>query len=201
MGGGCKTPAIRSGPQYYLRTKPSKPKYIYSVDRGDCEFWWDDTIAKFRGEHICSVRYLYNTKRPTGAGTRVLWVARTAAQSWSRVFWCYCLDCYNPFSPTFVEEEGKSLYKQMDAYRNPPGHTFMRPDAMHSIIFRYTPMLAKVVITAFWVACTIVFKAGSFAIDSVLMEWSFFYKFRPYLKQMYSPWRKDTNHKTFIMLN
>ena len=111
MGGGCRTPAIRAGPQYYLRTKPSKPEYICSVARGDCAFWWDETIAGFGGEEICSVHYLFDTTRPTGAGTRVLWVDGTAAQSWNRIFWCYCLDCCNPFSPTFVDEEVKSLYK------------------------------------------------------------------------------------------
>ena len=57
------------------------------------------------------MHYLYDMTRLTRAGTRVLWLDGMAAQSWNRIFWCYCLDCCNPFSPTFVEEEGKLLYK------------------------------------------------------------------------------------------
>ena len=92
MGGGSKTPAIRSGPQYYLHTNPSKPKYICSVERGDFAFWWDETISDFGGEQICSVHYLYDTTRQTRAGTHVFWVDGTAVQIWNRIFWCYCLD-------------------------------------------------------------------------------------------------------------
>ena len=62
-------------------------------------------------------------------------------------------------------------------------------------------MLAELVSTTCGAACDAVCKAGSSAIDSVLIKQSFFYKFRPYLKQMYSPWCKDTNHKTCIMLD
>ena len=54
---------------------------------GDCAFLWDETISYFRGEQICSMQYLYNKTRPTGVGTRVLWVDRTASQSWNRIFW------------------------------------------------------------------------------------------------------------------
>jgi hypothetical protein len=38
MGGGRRTPLIKQGPQYYLRTLPSKPYYICSTVRGDVAY-------------------------------------------------------------------------------------------------------------------------------------------------------------------
>ena len=89
----------------------------------------------------------------------------------------------------------------MYVYCNLPGHTFMLPNAMYRIVFCYTAMLAEVVSTACWAACVTVCKASSSAIDSVLMEQILFYKFRPYLNQMYILWQKDNNHKNLIMLD
>lgn len=54
MGGGCRTPLIRAGPQYFLRTLPAKPYYICSEARGDHAFWWNETISNFGANSICS---------------------------------------------------------------------------------------------------------------------------------------------------
>lgn len=63
MGGGLRTPLIKSGPQYFLRTLPSKPFYICSSVRGTCAFWWNETIAGVGAQDIISVQYLYDTTR------------------------------------------------------------------------------------------------------------------------------------------
>ena len=84
MGGGCRTPLIRAGPQYFLRTLPAKPYYICSEARGDNAFWWNETISNFGGNSICSIQYLYDTTCSTGAGSRTYWVDGMASQCWNR---------------------------------------------------------------------------------------------------------------------
>jgi hypothetical protein len=45
MGGGLRTPLIKCGPQYYLRTLPSKPYNICSTVSGHHAFWWNEKIS------------------------------------------------------------------------------------------------------------------------------------------------------------
>jgi hypothetical protein len=101
-------------------------------------------------EEICSVNYLYDTTRPTGAGSRTYWVDGTAAQTWNRVMFTHCMDCCNPESPTFIRDPTKPLYDRVDIYRNPPGHTFMLPDAIHGLSARYGKSLSHVASTEEW---------------------------------------------------
>jgi hypothetical protein len=116
MGGGRRTPLIRQGPQYYLRTLPSKPYYICSTVRGDVAFWWNESIANFGANEICSVNYLYDTVFGTGAGARTYFVDGTAAQAWNKTMFAYCLNCVNPESPTFNNDPTISLYSRIDMY-------------------------------------------------------------------------------------
>ena len=196
MGGGLRTPLIKAGPQYYLRTLPSKPYYICSCVNGNVAFWWNEAMGECGAEEICSVNYLYDTTRPTGAGSRTYWVDGTAAQTWNRVMFTYCMDCCNPESPTFIRDPTKPLYGRVDIYRNPPGHTFMLPDAIHGLSARYGKTLSHVASTE--ERCNKVCKnckSGTEAIDSVLMQQHFFRQWRPYLRQMY---RKNPRTTTLV---
>ena len=196
MGGGVRTPLIKAGPQYYLRTLPSKPYYICSPVRGDCAFWWNESIGECGAEEIASVNYLYDTTRATGAGARTYWVDGTAAQTWNRVMFTYCLDCVNPESPTFTLDPEKALYERVDIYRNPPGHTFMQCDATHGVVTRYGQSLSHVASTEEW--CSKVCakcKSGTEAIDSIFMQQSYFRQWRRYLMQFY---RKNPRTTTGI---
>ena len=130
MGGGLRTPLIKCGPQYYLRTLPSKPYYICSTVSGHHAFWWNETISGCGADDIASVNYLYDTNKNVGAGCRTYWCDGTAAQTWNRCMFQYCLDCVNPESPTFYHDSTTALYDRIDIFRNPPGHTFMQPDSM-----------------------------------------------------------------------
>jgi hypothetical protein len=150
MGGGRRTPLIKQGPQYYLRTLPSKPYYIYSTVHGDVAYWWNEKLGEFGADSICSVNYLYDTCMATDAGARTYRVDGTVAQSWNKIMFTYCLDCCNPHSPTFSPGPSISLYKRVGMYRNPPGHTFMRPNATHGQVSKYGKSLAYVVTTEEW---------------------------------------------------
>ncbi len=99
----------------------------------------------------------------------------------------YCLDCCNPESPTFSTNPNVSLYSRIDMYRNPPGHTFMRPDAVHGQVSRYGKSLAYVSTTHDWATRVTEHCRGTSAkpILSVCMNQSLFGKWLPYLKQMY----------------
>ena len=77
MGGGQRTPKIKAGPQYYLRTLPSLPLYICSATpRGTVAMWWNETIAHRGADEMISCQYLYDTTRATGAGTKRLWLCQ-----------------------------------------------------------------------------------------------------------------------------
>jgi hypothetical protein len=118
MEGGQRTPKIKAGPQYYLRTLPSLPLYICSATpRGTVAMWWNETIANRGADEMISCQYLYDTTRATGAGTKRLWVNGTASQSWNRKFWLYLLDCTNPESPIFHPDDPiTALYKRIGRY-------------------------------------------------------------------------------------
>ena len=116
MGGGCRTPWVKSGPQYFLRTLASKPYYICSTVRGSVAFWWNEQVAEFGANQICSVNYIYDMTRGVGAGRRVLWVDGTYSQSWNRVMWKYLVDATNPESQTFVSGVSNALYTRADMY-------------------------------------------------------------------------------------
>jgi hypothetical protein len=203
MGGGRRTPLIRQGPQYYLRTLPSKPYYICSTVRGDVAFWWNESIANFGANDICSVNYLYDTVFGTGAGARTYFVDGTAAQAWNKTMFAYCLDCVNPESPTFNNDPAISLYSRIDMYRNPPGHTFMRPDATHGQVSRYGKSLAYVCTTRDWAErVTKECRGEASKIDSIFMEQSYFRKWKCYLRQMYrSSVLTTTNQESFRLLD
>ena len=195
---------IRQGPQYYLRTLPSKPYYVCSTVRGDVAFWWNETHAHFGANEICSVNYMYDTCFATGAGGRTYFVDGTYSQSWNKTMFAYCLNCCNPESPTFSTEPTVSLYSRIDMYRNPPGHTFMRPDAVHGQVSRYGKSLAYVSTTHDWATRVTEHCRGTSAkpISSVCMNQSLFRKWQPYLKQMYrSSILKTTEMETFRLLD
>ena len=203
MGGGRRTPLIKQGPQYYLRTLPSKPYYICSTVRGDVAYWWNEQIGEFGADSICSVNYLYDTCMGTGAGARTYWVDGTAAQSWNKIMFTYCLDCCNPESPTFTTDPMVSLYKRVDMYRNPPGHTFMRPDATHGQVSRYGKSLAYVATTEDWATrVTSNCRGTSKPISSAVMEQIMFRNWNKYLAQMYrSSILSSTDNESFVILH
>ena len=203
MGGGRRTPLIKQGPQYYLRTLPSKPYYICSTVRGDVAYWWNEQIGEFGADSICSVNYLYDTCMATGAGARTYWVDGTAAQSWNKVMFTYCLDCCNPESPTFSPDPSISLYKRVDMYRNPPGHTFMRPDATHGQVSKYGKSLAYVATTEEWATrVTKNCRGSSIPITSTVMQQNMFRNWNTYLAQMYrASILSSTENESFIILH
>ena len=203
MGGGRRTPLIKQGPQYYLRTLPSKPYYICSTVRGDVAYWWNETISAFGADSICSVNYLYDTCMATGAGARTYWVDGTAAQSWNKTMFTYCLNCCNPDSPTFSPDPYISLYKRVDMYRNPPGHTFMRPDATHGQVSKYGKSLAYVATTEDWATrVTSNCRGSTNPITSTLMEQHMFRNWNKYLAQMYrSSILSSTDNESFVILH
>jgi hypothetical protein len=203
MGGGRRTPLIKQGPQYYLRTLPSKPYYICSTVRGDVAYWWNEKLGEFGADSICSVNYLYDTCMATGAGARTYWVDGTAAQSWNKIMFTYCLDCCNPDSPTFSHDPSMSLYKRVDMYRNPPGHTFMRPDATHGQVSKYGKSLAHVATTEEWATCvTSNCRGSSNPITSTVMEQHMFRYWNKYLAQMYrSSILSSTDNESFVILH
>ncbi len=96
MGGGRRTPLIKQGPQYYLRTLPSKPYYICSTVSGDVAYWWNEQIGEFGADSICSVNYMCDTCMGTGAGARTYWVDGTAAQSWNKIM-------FTPLTTIFIK--------------------------------------------------------------------------------------------------
>jgi hypothetical protein len=186
MGGGQRTPKIKAGPQYYLRTLPSLPLYICSSSpRGNIAMWWNETIAHRGGDEMISCQYLYDTTRATGAGSKRFWVDGTASQSWNRKFWQYLIDCCNPESPTFHQNPSTSLYKRIDLYRNPPGHTFMEPDRQHGIVVRYGNRQSHVASTREWSEKICALCKPADPIDSIFMDRSFFRNWTKYLSQMY----------------
>ena len=203
MGGGRRTPLIKQGPQYYLRTLPSKPYYICSTVRGDVAYWWNEQIGEFGADSICSVNYLYDTCMATGAGARTYWVDGTAAQSWNKLMFTYCLDCCNPESPTFSPDPTVSLYKRVDMYRNPPGHTFMRPDATHGQVSKYGKSLAYVATTEEWATrVTKNCRGSSMPITSTIMQQNMFRNWNTYLAQMYrASILSSTDNESFIILH
>jgi len=203
MGGGRRTPLIKQGPQYYLRTLPSKPYYICSTVRGDVAYWWNEKIGEFGSDSICSVNYLYDTCMATGAGARTYWVDGTAAQSWNKIMFTYCLDCCNPESPTFCTDPNISLYKRVDMYRNPPGHTFMRPDATHGQVSKYGKSLAYVATTDEWATrVTRNCRGSTNPITSTVMEQHMFRNWNKYLAQMYrSSILSSTDNESFVILH
>jgi len=201
MGGGCRTPLIKCGPQFYLRTKPAKPLYICSEVRGCSAYWWDETIGRFGANDIASVHYLYDTPQATGAGRRVYWVDGTASQSWNRIMWRYCLDCVNPHSPTFSDGD-EALYGRVDLYRNPVGHTFMKPDATHGVVCRRGASLQQVASTKEW-SEEVCAKAreGEQAMNSTYMDKSYFRKWKGYLSQMYHANPKTSTGERYRVLS
>ena len=203
MGGGRRTPLIKQGPQYYLRTLPSKPYYICSTVRGDVAYWWNEQIGEFGADSICSVNYMYDTCMGTGAGARTYWVDGTAAQSWNKLMFTYCLDCTNPESPTFSPDPTVSLYKRIDMYRNPPGHTFMRPDATHGQVSKYGKSLAYVATTDEWATrVTRNCRGSSIPIYSTVMKQHMFRNWNKYLSQMYrASILSSTDNESFVILH
>ena len=122
----------------------------------------------------------------TGAGARTYWVDGTAAQSWNKIMFTYCLDCCNPESPTFSTDPLVSLYKRVDMYRNPPGHTFMRLDATHGQVSKYGKSLAYVATTEDWATrVTGNCRGSSNPTTSTVMEQNMFRNWNKYLAQMY----------------
>ena len=107
-------------------------------------------IGSCGADDIASVNYLYDTNRNVGAGFRTYWCDGTAAQTWNRCMFQYCLDCVNPESPTFYPDSTTALYDRIDIFRNPPGHTFMQPDAVHGCVSRYGASLSHVASTEEW---------------------------------------------------
>jgi hypothetical protein len=186
MGGGQRTPKIKAGPQYYLRTLSSLPLYVCSSSpRGNVAMWWNETIAHREADEMMSCQYMYDTSRTTGAGTKRFWVDGIASQSLNRKFWTYLLDCCNHESPTFHPNPSTLLYKRIDLYQNLPGHTFMEPDRQHGVVVRFGNRQSHVASTKdrsekFCAKC----KPAD-PIDSIFMDRSFFRQWTKYLRQMY----------------
>ena len=134
---------------------------------------------------IVSRIYLYDTSRATGAGTKRFWVDGTASQSWNRKFWMYLLDCCNHESPTYSPNPSISLYKRIDLYRNPPGHTFMEPDRQHGVVVRFGNRQSHVASTKEWSEKICAKCKPADPIDSIFMDRSFFRQWTKYLSQMY----------------
>jgi hypothetical protein len=169
----CGTPLIiKAGPQHHLRTLPSKPHCICSQVRGNVARWWNEGIGECGAEEMCSVNYLCDTHKPTGAGSRTCWVDGTAAQTWNRVmFTCCLINCYNPKTPTFTLGPLLPLCGRIGIFRNPPGHTFMLPDAVHVLSSRRGSSLSRVASTE--ERCNKVCakcKSGTEAIDAAFMQ-------------------------------
>jgi hypothetical protein len=202
MGGGLRTPLIKCGPQYYLRTLPSKPYYICSAVSGHHAFWWNETIGGCGADDIASVNYLYDTNKNVGAGSRTYWCDGTAAQTWNRCMFQYCLDCVNPESPTYFPDSTTALYDRIDIFRNPPGHTFMQPDAVHGCVSRYGASLSHVSSTEEWSSKVAAHcKSGTEAIHTVFMEQRYFRKWREYLRQMYRKNPRTTTGTKYRLLD
>jgi hypothetical protein len=201
MGGGLRTPLIKMGPQYYLRTLPSKAYYICSEARGDVACWWNETMGECGAQEICSVNYLYDTTRATGAGSRTWWVDGTASQCWNYCFWTYVYNCCNPESPTYHNDPATPLYSRCDMYRNPPGHTFMKCDATHGVVSKYGHSLSHVASTQEW--CEEVGgKCRSIEpIDSLLMQTNQFRQWAPYLMQMYRRKPRSVTRAKYLILD
>ena len=87
--------------------------------------------------------------------------------------------------------------------RNPPGHTFMRPDAKHGQVSRYGKSQAYVSTTRDWAErVTKECRGEASQIDSISMEQSYFRKWKCYLRQMYrSSVLITTNQETFRLLD
>jgi hypothetical protein len=138
-------------------------------------FWWNEGIGECGAEEVASVNYLYDTTRATGAGSRTYWVDGTCAQTWNFVMFAYCLNCCNPESPTFPNDPTKALYSRVDIYRNPPGHTFMLPDATHGVVSRYGSSLSHVASTEEWSSKVAAHcKSGTEQIDTIFMKRKYF---------------------------
>jgi hypothetical protein len=184
MGGGCRTPLTKCGPQFHLRTKPAKPLHICSEVRRCVARWWDETIGRFGADDIAPVHYLHGTCQATGAGRRAHWVDGTASQSWNRVTWRHCLDCVNPDSPTFSAGDN-ALCGRVDMRRNPVGHTFVKPDATHGVVCRRGASLQQVASTKEW-SEEVCAKAreGEQAINPTFVDKSCFRKWKKHLSQM-----------------
>lgn len=104
MGGGRRTPWVKAGPQYFLRTMVSKPFYICSSVNGSVAYWWNEMVGEWGAQNIVSLNYMYDTTHGTGSGRRELWVDGTAAQSYNRDMFRYLVDATNPESPTFNDD-------------------------------------------------------------------------------------------------
>ena len=199
MGGGLETPWINVNVGYYLRTLNSKPYYICGGANGTCLYWWNETIAGCGSNAVSSVLHKYVTEKPTGAGTLDIWGDGTFSQLKNQYIWKFMADLVNPDSPTYVKEEGKSLYRGVNYYNGESGHTRMAGDAAHGVVVRNGKGREQVASLLDWVKVGL--ECGFF---SVLMEQAEFLDFKGYLNQMYVTTairRKGHDGKTIKMVD
>jgi hypothetical protein len=87
-------------------------------------------------------------------------------------------------------------------YRNPPGHTFMRPDATHGQVSKYGKSLAYVATKDEWATrVTRNCRGSSIPIYSTVMQHHMFRNWNKYLAQMYrASILSSTDNESFIIL-
>ena len=195
-GGGLRTPWVQTGPAYFLRTLPSKPYYICSSTGTTYVNWSNCTISEAGGDDICSITYRYLTEHATGCEDMIYYTDGTYGQCNNTCFWMFCVDQCNPESNTFVDEEGKALFRSVNVSRGPVGHTYMLADAFHGKVGKNGRKTGQVASTEEWAKSASQLMHDGVPFTSELAQQPHFSMWGAYLRQMYVPRKQDIEGRT-----